>query len=90
MDQPAAARWLPIDGGVDGKDIRLQVRTCSCGSTVFGCWSYAACLVKRIVIVERVCTQRHVVGLDVLFDALTYPSREFVITAEVTDSDCQT
>ena len=90
VDRPAAARWLPIDGGVDGKDIRVQVCTYSCGSAALGCWSYAARLVRGIIVVERVCPQRRLFVLEVFFGAPTYHQREFIITAEVTDSDCQT
>ena len=90
MDQPAAARWLPIDAGVNRKDVWVRVRTCSCGLEALGSRSYVACLVRGIVIVKRVCSQQRLVGFEVFVGALIYHRRESVITAEVTDSDCQT
>ena len=54
MDRPDAAdaRWLPINGGFDGKDMWVHVRTGSCGSAALGYWCYAACSVGGIDVVR--------------------------------------
>ena len=41
-----------------------------------------------VVGVERVCPLRRLFGQEVFFGALTSPHREFLITAELPDSDC--
>ena len=38
-------------------------------------------------VIEGGCLQRRLFGREVLFGDLTYPSREFVITAKILDSD---
>ena len=85
----ASARWLLIDGGVDGKDMRVRVRTRSCGLAALGCWSYAARSVGGVGVVLALMSLPSafipgnvLFGQEVFFGASTYHRREFVITAE--------
>ena len=100
MCRPPAgsARWLLIDGGVDEKDMRVRVRTRSCGLAALGYWSYVARSVRGVGVPRTllslsstfVCVDVFLVRGYSLVPRPTYHRREFVITAEHSDSDCHT